>query len=141
MSRFPRASRSALVAWLALALLAALASDLHASEPASAESEVSHLLDFVDQSGCDFFRNGSWYDSKRASAHLRFKYQALVAASRPVTAEEFILKAATASGLTGQAYAVRCPGELVEPCNAWLSTELTRYRAGSAPRRLRGALR
>jgi len=140
MSRVAHSLRRAVVVWSVLAMLAAFTSESHASESTVAQSEVNHLLDFVDQSGCDFYRNGSWYNSKRASTHLRFKYQALAAANRTVTAEEFIAKAATASSLTGQAYAVRCPAELIEPCDAWLSTELTRYRTKGAPRGLRGAL-
>jgi membrane-associated phospholipid phosphatase len=46
-----------------------------AAPPAMAQTETNHLLDFVGSSGCEFYRNGSWYDAKRAQAHLRSKYQ------------------------------------------------------------------
>lgn len=106
-----------------------------------------HLLEFVGISACEFSRNGSWYDAKRAQAHLRSKYQWLVARDQIRTAEDFIEKAATSSSLSGRPYEVRCGvGEAV-PSNRWLRDELTRHRTpGSgqterAPRTIRGCAR
>ena len=53
-----------------------------AAPPAIAQTEVNYLLGFIESSGCEFYRNGSWYDSKRAQAHLRYKYQMLAAADQ-----------------------------------------------------------
>ena len=116
-----------------------------AAPPAMAQAEINHLLGFVGSSGCEFYRNGSWYDSKRAQAHLRSKYQWLAARNQINTAEEFIERAVTKSSLSGRPYEVRCGGGETVTSNRWLRDELTRYRTpGSleeeaAPRMTRGA--
>jgi hypothetical protein len=102
-----------------------------ASAPTAPQSEVEYLLGFIGMSGCEFFRNGSWHDSKAAQAHLRYKYEAL--ASHINSAEEFIEKAATKSSLSGQAYAVRCNDGPTIPNSQWLLEALARYRAAEAP--------
>jgi Family of unknown function (DUF5329) len=64
------------VAWgvfLALMLLPAV----RAAPPAIAQTEINYLLGFIARSDCAFYRNGSWYDSKKAQAHLRSKYDIL----------------------------------------------------------------
>ena len=114
-----------------------------AAPPAIAQTEINYLLGFVEGSGCEFYRNGSWYDSKRAQAHLRDKYQMLAAADQISTAEDFIEKAATKSSLSGRPYEVRCGGGEALTSNQWLRKALARYRtygAHGAPRVLRGAL-
>jgi len=114
-----------------------------AAPPAIAQTEISYLLGSIESSACEFYRNGSWYDSKRAQAHLRGKYEILVAADQISTAEDFIEKAATKSSLSGRPYQVRCGGGEAVTSNQWLRDTLARYRAGGgpgAPRVLRGAL-
>jgi len=114
-----------------------------AAPSAIAQTEINYLLGFVESSGCEFYRNGSWYDSKRAQAHLRDKYQILAAADQISTAEDFIEKAATKSGLSGRPYQVRCGGGEAVTSNQWLRDVLARFRtygAHDAPRVLRGAL-
>jgi hypothetical protein len=101
---------------------------VQAAPPAMAQTEINHLLEFVGSSGCEFYRNGSWYDSRRAQAHLRSKYQWLAARDQINTAEDFIEKAATRSSLSGQPYEVRCGGTEAVTSNRWLHDELTRYR-------------
>ena len=96
------------IASLILALM--LVPVARAAPPAMAQTEINHLLEFVGSSGCEFYRNGSSYDSKRAQAHLRSKYQWLAARDQIDTAEDFIEKAATRSSLSGQPYEVRCGG-------------------------------
>ena len=115
----------------------------NAAPQAIAQTEINYLLGFVESSGCEFYRNGSWYDSKRAQAHLRDKYQMLAAADQISTAEDFIEKAATKSSLSGRPYEVRCGGGEALTSNQWLRKALARYRtygAYDAPRVLRGAL-
>jgi hypothetical protein len=102
-----------------------------AAPPAMAQTEINHLLEFVGSSGCEFYRNGSWHDPKRAQAHLRSKYQWLAARDQINTAEDFIEKAATRSSLSGQPYEVRCGGGAAVTSNRWLHDELTRYRTPS----------
>jgi len=111
-----------------------------AAPPAIAQSEINYLLGFVGSSGCELYRNGSWYDSKRAQAHLRSKYEMLAAQDRINTAEDFIETAATKSSLSGQPYQVRCRGSEAVTSNQWLRDVLARYRTLRAPRPTRGAL-
>src|SRR4029077_13459473 len=79
-----------LPAVLCLALGLALAPAAHAAPPATAQTEINYLLGFIENSACEFFRNGSWYDAKKAAAHLRGKYQILASAGRIRTAEDLI---------------------------------------------------
>jgi hypothetical protein len=134
-------SRLATVLGLVLGL--ALVRAAHAAPPEIAQTEINYLLGFIERSGCEFYRNGSWYDSKSAQAHLRDKYEMLAAADRIHTAEDFIEKAATESSLTGRPYQVRCSGSEAVTSNQWLRDVLARYRssgAHDAPRSTRGAL-
>jgi hypothetical protein len=94
-----------------------------------AQTEINYLLEFVARSGCKFYRNGNWYDSKQAQAHLRGKYDTLAAVNRITTAEDFIEQAATKSSLSGEAYAIRCRGDPVMTTNQWLRDVLARYRS------------
>jgi len=43
-----------------------------AAPPLIAQTEINYLLAFVESSGCEFYRNGSRYNSKQAQAHLRY---------------------------------------------------------------------
>jgi hypothetical protein len=111
--------------------------------PAVAQTEINYLLESIDRSGCEFYRNGTWYDSKKAQAHLRYKYEMLAAHDQINTAEDFIGKAATKSSLSGRPYEIRCSGGEAVPTNQWLHDVLARYRAHGAdvaPRVTRGAL-
>jgi hypothetical protein len=111
--------------------------------PMTAQTEINYLLGFVESSGCEFYRNGSWYDSKGAQMHLRHKYEMLAAREQINTAEDFIEKAATKSSLSGQPYQVRCRGHDAVSSNPWLRDVLARYRAKAprgAPPSMRGAL-
>lgn len=42
-----------------------------------ARAQIAHLLQYLEASGCQFQRNGSWYASPRATAHLDQKYEYL----------------------------------------------------------------
>jgi hypothetical protein len=103
--------------------------------PTLADTEINHLLAFVATSGCEFNRNGTWYDQKQAEAHLRFKYQALISDHGVVTADDFIDHAASVSSLSGRPYQVRCENREVILCSLWLRGELARYRAASSTSR------
>ncbi len=105
-------------------------SPLVAQPVLTAQTEINYLLDFVEISGCEFYRNGSWYDSVRAQEHLRKKYDYLSARDRIVTAEDFIAKAASESSLSGVPYEIRCgDGCTTVATSAWLLAVLGRYRA------------
>jgi hypothetical protein len=111
---------------LSLSLAPVLA---HAETPPAVKEDVGHLLGFIEKSGCSFYRNGSWSDSKAAEAHVRMKYDYLSDRNEINTAKDFIAKAASASSLSGSPYQVRCPGSAPVLSGAWLSEELARYLA------------
>ncbi len=101
----------------------------HAAPPASAETEVNFLLGYVEKSGCEFYRNGTWHDSTSARAHLHDKYEYLLARNQIHAAEDFIDKAATKSSFSGQPYQVKCAGSTAVTSRHWLHDELARFRA------------
>jgi hypothetical protein len=110
--------------------------------PPAADAEIGYLLDYLGASGCEFYRNGTWYDALTAQAHLRGKYARLAAFARIGSAEDFIEQAATRSSLSGEAYAVRCGPTSPIGSNLWLREQLARYRKegpAAAPREARGA--
>lgn len=100
-----------------------------AEPPTNVQVEVNFLLGYVEGSGCEFYRNGTWHDSKTAQAHLRDKYKYLAARNLIATTEDFIERAATKSSFSGQPYAVRCNGGAAVPSGQWLRAELARFRA------------
>jgi hypothetical protein len=95
------------------------------------QREVGQLLDFVAQSNCQFNRNGSWYDARKARVHLQEKYDYLDQRGKVPDAEAFIDLAASKSSMSGKPYQVRCGDAPVMPSATWLSTELKRLRAGA----------
>jgi Family of unknown function (DUF5329) len=96
-----------------------------------AKTEINYLLGFVERSGCQFYRNGSWYDSKQAQAHLRDKYDYLAAKGLINSAEDFIERAATKSSLSSKAYAIKCGTGPVVTTNQWLREALAGYRSSA----------
>jgi len=100
-----------------------------AEPPTNVQIEINFLLGYIEGSGCAFYRNGTWHDSKTAQAHLRSKYKYLAAGNLINTTEDFIERAATESSFSGQPYAVRCNGGAAVPSGQWLRAELARFRA------------
>jgi Family of unknown function (DUF5329) len=126
---------------LSLILNLAMLPAAHAAPPAAVmQTEINYLLGYVKSSGCEFYRNGSWYDSAKAQAHLRYKYEAFAARHRITSAEDFIEVAATKSSFSGRPYQIRCGGGEAVSSNRWLHEVLDRFRAHGAPRVTRGAL-
>ena len=119
--------RLAMASVLMPALL--LASVARAEPPTNVQIEVNFLLGYVEGSRCEFYRNGSWHDSRTAQAHLRDKYRYLAARNLIATTEDFIERAATESSLSGQPYAVRCNGGATVTSSQWLRDELVRFRS------------
>jgi len=111
--------------------LAALLTALPASaaEPLpAAMAEIQHLLDYLGNSGCQFFRNGAWHSSTDARDHVQKKYTALLDRGLVRSTEDFIVRAASESSMSGQPYQVRCAGSEAMPSGKWLEAELARYR-------------
>ena len=87
--------------------------------------EISHLLQFVENSQCVFIRNETEYTAVDAREHIEKKYNYV--RRRVETTEDFIKYAATKSSMTGRTYSVLCDG--AEQATAlWLHNELYAYR-------------
>jgi hypothetical protein len=99
-----------------------------AAEDVAAEAEIKHLIAHLGASGCQFYRNGSWYSAERAVDHLTRKYEYLRKRGLVPDAEAFIERAATESSASGKPYQVRCAAAPAVPSARWLREELERYR-------------
>jgi len=120
--------------FLTMATAAAMLSATQAlagQDATSTKREVAQLLDFVAQSDCQFNRNGTWYDAKKARVHLQEKYDYLDHRGKIPNAEAFIDLAATKSSMSGKPYQVRCGNGQVLTSSAWLSNELKQLRGGA----------
>jgi hypothetical protein len=100
----------------------------HAAPPPAAQVEINYLLSVVANSGCEFFRNGTWYDGKSAAAHLQGKYQVLAAKGLIGSSADFIERAATRSSVSNREYAIKCEGSATVSSHAWLTELLVHYR-------------
>ncbi len=89
------------------------------------EAEIQYLLEFVDNSGCTFIRNGKEYPPQKASEHLEFKYSKVK--KRIKTTEDFVEKIASKSSITGKKYKVSCDGFELDS-ESWLMDALKSYR-------------
>jgi hypothetical protein len=91
-------------------IFAALISSLSfAGEPAPATTlEIANLFANLQASGCQFNRNGTWYDASETVSHLNTKYQYLLRKGLVASSEDFIERAASESNLSGRVYRVRC---------------------------------
>ena len=125
MKTFKRATPLLLALVLAAPLVA------RAGPTPEVERAVEHLLEYIEKSGCSFYRNGSWNDAKVAQAHVRMKYESLARQASVVTAKDFIDKAAAESSLSGSPYQIRCGAKPPVLSRVWLSEELARYQAGA----------
>ena len=115
---------------LALTLAAPLATPVSAAAapPANVQQEVDYLLGFIEKSGCNFYRNGSWSDSSAAAGHVRMKYDYLAKQDKIASTADFIDKTASESSITGLAYQVRCGANSPVLSRSWLGDELARFR-------------
>lgn len=98
---------------------------------ATAKAEIDYLFGYLENSGCDFNRNGSWYEATEASKHLHDKYEYLLDKGLLDSAEQFIERAATESSMSGKAYQVRCADGVVINSADWFGRALASYRNAS----------
>ena len=104
-----------------------------AQPPPNVQTEIEYLLQYIETSGCSFYRNGTWYDGAHAGAHLRTKYDYLASRDNISTAEDFIDKAATKSSVSGKPYKIRCADGLEVESGPRLRQVLAQYRSQSPP--------
>jgi len=100
-----------------------------AQTPVRVQNEVNYLLGYVAGSGCEFNRNGIWYNAQKAHAHLRDKYNYLVEKNLADTTEHVIERAASQSSVSGQPYQIRCGDGVAVPSQQWLRDKLAQLRA------------
>ena len=85
-------------------ILMMLSTYCHSGELAtSTTQEITHLIAYLENSGCQFNRNGSWHEAKDASA-------------------------ASESSLSGNPYQVKCNGSEPVESASWFKAELANYR-------------
>lgn len=126
----PQAPAPMKAALLAATLL--MASTAGAQTPApAADQEIRQLFTALEQSGCTFSRNGTWYSAAQASEHLQRKYDYLLKKDLVRSTESFIELAATQSSVSGQPYQVRCGTAPAVSSQAWFSGQLDALRGGS----------
>jgi hypothetical protein len=101
---------------------------LAADPPPAFQSEVAHLFDYIDNSGCQFYRNGSWHDAHQARAHLELKYRYLCRKGEVSCTEDVIERAGSASSLSGKPYQIKCGDATPVLSGDWLKAELQRFR-------------
>ena len=90
------------------------------------QSEVTHLITYLQTSDCKMIRNGKAYDGEEAARHVRRKYDHF--RKEIDSTEEFIKYSATKSLMSSKLYQVQCPGQPAVPSRDWLLAELNRYR-------------
>jgi hypothetical protein len=119
---------------LVMISLCAVVLGVHAEPlPPIARAEVTAVFVRLENSGCQFNRNGTWYSGAEARSHLQTKLDYFERKAAPKSAEEFIDLAATQSSLTGRAYQVKCAGGESVPSATWLKLQLQEVRrAGQA---------
>jgi hypothetical protein len=116
--------------WPALLLTLIVAASAHSAEPdAVARKEIAHLIEHLASSGCQFNRNGTWYEASRAVSHLKRKYEYLLDKGLVTDTDAFIRLAATESSASGKPYLVKCGSEPEKPSAAWFRAALAEFRA------------
>ena len=112
-----------------IAILFVISGLASAEGPSAATSrEIDQLFAALQDSGCEFSRNGSWYDAQKATEHLHRKYDYLLKKGLVTTTESFIEGAATESSLSGKPYLVRCGGAQPVPSKSWFNDRLKDLR-------------
>lgn len=101
--------------------------------PDDVRREIDALLTRLQDSGCQFNRNGSWYNGSQARDHLLRKLDYLERATTVESTEQFIELAGSQSSRSGKAYEVRCGSDAPVKSGVWLTRQLAIIR-GSAGR-------
>ena len=91
------------------------------------QTEINHLLSYVEKTPCRYGRNGDMYTGIEALAHIQKKYHYFIDDIK--TTEDFIKYSATKSKMSGKFYHIQCLGQPKVKSKDWLLTELKRFRA------------
>jgi len=91
------------------------------------QSEINHLLAFLENSECQLERNGTIHTGKDTVNHVKKKYNYFK--SKIDSTEKFIEDSATKSTLSGKYYMVLCQDKPKIKTQDWLLQELKNYRS------------
>ena len=127
--RLNRSTRTVLVFFGALLGVLLFSGAFAADPPPVVQSEVTHLFDYIENSGCQFYRNGSWHDARQARSHLELKYRYLCKKGQVSCTEDVIEKAASVSSMSGKPYQIKCGDTAPVLTRDWLNAELKRFRS------------
>jgi hypothetical protein len=100
-----------------------------AAPSATTTQEIEKLFNALETSNCEFFRNGDWHVAKKASKHLRRKYEYMLKKDLVTSTESFIDGAASKSSSSGTAYQVRCKPAAAVASKDWFLQRLNTLRA------------
>jgi hypothetical protein len=110
-----------------LCLLATAA--LADATPAPVRAEIDVLLARLENSGCEFDRNGTWASGAQAKDHLLRKLSYLEGETTLKSTEQFIDLAASSSSVSGKPYQVKCGNDAPVESRQWLGRELATIRS------------
>jgi len=94
---------------------------------AKVDQTIQYLISYVSSSEMTFIRNAREYSAGEAAEHMSKKYQHFKGDIE--TPDDFIVRCATKSLLTGKPYLVVNKRGVESRTSNWLKTELTVYRA------------
>lgn len=97
------------------------------ADNAEMQSEIDHLIRYIQNSNCVFIRNGKAHSADEAIGHILKKYDHFK--SKIKTTEDFIDYCASKSLLSNQPYKIDCPGQDVVESKSWFLDELKRFRS------------
>jgi hypothetical protein len=85
----------------------------------TAREEIITLMSRLQTSGCQFYRNGTWYsDATKAKEHLQRKLDYFEKQNTlPATTEQLIRLGGSKSTMTGEPYKVKCAITLSSPAS------------------------
>ena len=92
------------------------------------DEDVHRLLKVIEQSSCEFVRNGKSHSASESVHHIRRKYAHFE--DKIDSLDRFIELSATKSLITGRAYTVRC-GDTTLTSADWLQQQATRLGLNS----------
>ena len=90
------------------------------------QAEIDHLLKTIENSNCDFIRNGKAHSADEAIDHILKKYDHFK--DKIKTTEDFIDYCASKSMLSDQPYLISCQGEDPVESKIWFLRVLDRFR-------------
>jgi hypothetical protein len=91
------------------------------------QTEINHLLAFLQNSECRFERNGKIHSANDTAAHAKRKYNYFK--DRIDSTEKFIEYSATKSTMSRKYYMVLCKDKPDTKTRDWLLQELKNYRS------------